>query len=107
MGNQSDKTEHEERNMVQTGYRYALSLSQHHYDAEDLVQQAWMKCIYKYGKVKTNLSFTQRFGTSFTTSAEGRKLLILKVLVINQLLHSVKILLILRIKWILKTHYRN
>ena len=37
---------------VQAGYRYALSLTHHHYDAEDLVQQAWMKCHHRYGRVK-------------------------------------------------------
>ena len=29
--------------LVQAGYRYALSIALHHQDAEDLVQQAWMK----------------------------------------------------------------
>ncbi len=38
--------------LVQAGYRYALSLTHHHYDAEDLVQQAWMKCQHRYGGVK-------------------------------------------------------
>lgn len=38
--------------MVQAGYRYALSLTHHHYDAEDLVQQAWAKCHHRYGKVR-------------------------------------------------------
>ena len=28
--------------LVQAGYRYALALTHHHYDAEDLVQQAWL-----------------------------------------------------------------
>ncbi|MEM7792171.1 MAG: RNA polymerase sigma factor [Verrucomicrobiota bacterium] len=40
------------RELIQAGYRYALSLTHHHYDAEDLVQQAWMKCYYRYGKIK-------------------------------------------------------
>ncbi|WOO41381.1 RNA polymerase sigma factor [Rubellicoccus peritrichatus] len=38
--------------MIQAGYRYALALTHHHYDAEDLVQQAWMKCHHRYGTVK-------------------------------------------------------
>jgi len=38
--------------LVQTGYRYALSLTHHHYDAEDLVQQAWMKCFHRYGAIR-------------------------------------------------------
>ena len=31
------------RELAQAGFRYALSLSHHHHDAEDLVQQAWLK----------------------------------------------------------------
>ncbi|MGF1657099.1 MAG: RNA polymerase sigma factor [Verrucomicrobiales bacterium] len=38
--------------LIQAGYRYALSLAHHHHDAEDYVQQAWMKCVDKYGRVK-------------------------------------------------------
>jgi len=45
--------------MIQAGYRYGLSLTHHHYDAEDLVQQAWMKCLHRYGKVENrSLLFT-------------------------------------------------
>ncbi len=38
--------------LVQAGYRYALSIARHHHDAEDLVQQAWMKLVRAYGKVE-------------------------------------------------------
>ena len=31
------------RELAQSGFRYALSLAHHHHDAEDLVQQAWLK----------------------------------------------------------------
>ena len=31
------------KELAQSGFRYALSLSHHHHDAEDLVQQAWLK----------------------------------------------------------------
>ncbi len=45
--------------LVQIGYRFALSLTHHHYDAEDLVQQAWMKLTHRYGRVKNrSLLFT-------------------------------------------------
>lgn len=36
---------------VQAGYRYALSLTHNHQDAEDLVQEAWMKLTRRYGRV--------------------------------------------------------
>jgi len=38
--------------LVQAGYRYALSIVRHHEDAEDLVQQAWMKLQRAYGRVE-------------------------------------------------------
>lgn len=38
--------------LIQSGYRYALSLTHHHYDAEDLVQQSWLKLTHRYGSVK-------------------------------------------------------
>lgn len=38
--------------LVQAGYRYGLSIARHHQDAEDLVQQAWMKLVRAYGKVE-------------------------------------------------------
>ncbi|MDA1316229.1 MAG: sigma-70 family RNA polymerase sigma factor [Acidobacteria bacterium] len=37
---------------VQAGYRYALSLTHNREDAEDLVQQAWLKLTRRYGRVK-------------------------------------------------------
>lgn len=47
------------RELLQAGYRYALSLSHHHHDAEDLVQQAWMQCASRYGKPdKRSLLYT-------------------------------------------------
>ena len=38
--------------LVQAGYRYALSIARHHEDAQDLVQQAWLKLQRAYGKVE-------------------------------------------------------
>lgn len=37
---------------VQAGYRYALSLTHNREDAEDLVQQAWVRLTQRYGCVK-------------------------------------------------------
>ncbi|MDQ8182759.1 RNA polymerase sigma factor [Pelagicoccus sp. SDUM812005] len=41
-----------ETELVQAGYRYALSIARHHQDAEDLVQQAWLKLMRAYGRVE-------------------------------------------------------
>lgn len=44
---------------LQAGYRYALSLTHHHYEAEDLVQEAWIRVWRKYGARSTRaLLFT-------------------------------------------------
>lgn len=42
----------DEVELVQAGYRYALSIARHHQDAEDLVQQAWLKLQRAYGRVE-------------------------------------------------------
>lgn len=39
--------------LLQAGYRYALSLTHHHYEAEDLVQEAWLRVWRKYGERST------------------------------------------------------
>ena len=41
------------REHLQAGYRYALALTHHHYEAEDLVQEAWLRVWRKYGKEST------------------------------------------------------
>ncbi len=42
----------DDNELVQAGYRYALSIARHHQDAEDLVQQAWLKLQRAYGRVE-------------------------------------------------------
>ncbi len=41
------------REHLQAGYRYALALTHHHYEAEDLVQEAWLRVWRKYGNKST------------------------------------------------------
>jgi RNA polymerase sigma factor (sigma-70 family) len=44
---------------LQSGYRYALALTHHSADAEDLVQEAWLNLCRRYGGVESNgLLFT-------------------------------------------------
>lgn len=44
---------------LQSGYRYALALTHHAADAEDLVQEAWLNLCRRYGGVESNaLLFT-------------------------------------------------
>lgn len=35
--------------LLQSGYRYALSLTHHRHDAEDLLQEAWLNLCRRYG----------------------------------------------------------
>ncbi len=42
----------DERELLQAGYRYALSLTHHPYDAEDIVQTACLKLYSKKGRIK-------------------------------------------------------
>jgi RNA polymerase sigma-70 factor (ECF subfamily) len=39
---------------LQKGYRYALALTHHPADAEDLVHEAWLNLSRRYGRVETN-----------------------------------------------------
>lgn len=39
--------------LLQRGFRYALSLTHHAQDAEDLVQDAWLKLTRNYGEVSS------------------------------------------------------
>lgn len=39
---------------LQKGYRYALALTHHPEDAEDLVHEAWLNLCRRYGKVESN-----------------------------------------------------
>lgn len=39
----------DERELIQAAYRYALSLTHRDADAEDLVQEAWLRLYQKYG----------------------------------------------------------
>ncbi|MEM7394707.1 MAG: sigma factor, partial [Verrucomicrobiota bacterium] len=43
----------QEHEWLQAGYRYAVSLTHHHQDAEDLVQKAWLKIISGRRKIRT------------------------------------------------------
>ena len=38
-----------ETELMQSGYRYALSLTHHGHDAEDLLQEAWLNLCRRYG----------------------------------------------------------
>jgi RNA polymerase sigma-70 factor (ECF subfamily) len=47
-----------EKDLLQAAYRYALSLAHHGADAEDLVQDAWLRLHQKHRRVTRSLLFT-------------------------------------------------
>lgn len=46
-----EKAEKKVKEAIQAGYRYALALTHHHFEAEDLVQEAWMRVFSRYGRL--------------------------------------------------------
>jgi RNA polymerase sigma-70 factor (ECF subfamily) len=42
-----------ELELLQSGYRYALSLTHHRADAEDLTHEAWLKLCERYGRASS------------------------------------------------------
>lgn len=46
-----EKSEKEAKEAIQAGYRYGLALTHHHFEAEDLVQEAWMRILSRYGRL--------------------------------------------------------
>lgn len=58
---------------AQAGYRYAFSLAHNRQDAEDLVQQAWLKLTRRYGGVKTrSILFTTIRNAFYDQCRRGR-----------------------------------
>ena len=43
--------------LLQSGFRYALALTHHRHDAEDLAQEAWVNLCRRYGKVTSRAAF--------------------------------------------------
>lgn len=46
------KQREDEQELLQSGYRFAMSLTHHRENAEDLVQQAWFNLTRRYGEVE-------------------------------------------------------
>lgn len=42
----------EAEDLLQAGFRFALSLTHHTHDAEDLAQQAWLNLARRHGRVR-------------------------------------------------------
>ncbi|MEK7951320.1 RNA polymerase sigma factor [Luteolibacter soli] len=52
MENSAPAPDSSDAELLQAGYRYALALSHHHEEAEDLVQETWLNLCRRYGRVE-------------------------------------------------------
>lgn len=59
--------------LLQMGYRYALSLTHKHHDAEDLIQEAYMTLIRHYGIISNRKIFLQQYGIRSMINAVEQK----------------------------------
>lgn len=59
---------------LQTGYRYALALTHHPADAEDLVQEAWLNLCRRYGGVTANALLFTAVRNLFVDQCRRRKI---------------------------------
>jgi len=60
--------------LLQSAFRYALSLSHHVEDAEDLVQQAWLNLCRTYGSVETRAILFTTVRNLFIDQQRRRKI---------------------------------
>jgi len=58
---------------LQAGFRYALALTHHRQDAEDLVQEAWLNLCRRYGGVTTNAVLATAVRNLFIDQCRRRK----------------------------------
>jgi RNA polymerase sigma-70 factor (ECF subfamily) len=63
------------RELLQAGYRYALSLAHHDADAEDLVQEAWLNLSRRYGSVDSRAVLFTAVRNLFIDHCRRRKII--------------------------------
>src|SRR5579871_5732955 len=59
---------------LQKGYRYALALTHHPADAEDLVHEAWLNLSRRYGRVENNAVLYTAVRNLFVDQCRRRKI---------------------------------
>ena len=59
---------------LQKGYRYALALTHHAADAEDLVHEAWLNLSRRYGRVESNAVLVTAVRNLFIDQCRRRKI---------------------------------
>lgn len=73
MGKQDPQSE--ERELIQAGYRFALSLTHHREDAEDIVQQSCFRVIAKKGRLHSRAYLFQTIRNLFYDIQRRKQLL--------------------------------
>ena len=61
--------------LLQSGFRYAFSLSHHQHDAEDLVQEAWRKLCLRYGGATSRAALFMTIRNLFIDRCRRAKIL--------------------------------
>lgn len=59
---------------LQSGYRYALALTHHPADAEDLVQEAWLNLCRRYGRVESSALLSTAVRNLFIDQCRRKKI---------------------------------
>ncbi len=59
---------------LQSGYRYALALTHHPEDAQDLVQEAWLNLCRRYGRVESNALLCTAVRNLFVDQCRRKKI---------------------------------
>lgn len=59
---------------LQIGYRYALALTHHPEDAQDLVHEAWLNLCRRYGRVESNAVLFTAVRNRFVDQCRRRKI---------------------------------
>ncbi|MGB3363395.1 MAG: RNA polymerase sigma factor [Thermodesulfobacteriota bacterium] len=66
--------------MLQSGFRYALSLTHNEHEAEDLVQDVWLKLYINSGEIKSKSLFFTSIRNLFIDRYRKNKLLVIEEL---------------------------
>lgn len=67
-----------ERDFLQAGFRYAFSLTHNQHDAEDLVQDVWLKLYINGGEVKSKSLFFTSIRNLFIDRYRKKKLVVVE-----------------------------
>lgn len=68
----------EDRDLLQSGYRYALSLTHNEHEAEDIVQDVWLKLYINKRNIKSKSLFFTSIRNHFIDRYRKKKLIVME-----------------------------